>query len=58
MYQTIFVEWVYETLGPQMKEYLMKKQLPLKCLLVMNNATAHPQHLDDHLPDGFDLINV
>ena len=51
-----FVLWVYETFGPQVKEYLEEKQLPLKCLLVMDNATAHPQDLD--LPDGLDFIKV
>ena len=39
-----------------MKEYLKEEQLPLKCFLVMDNATAHPLDLDDDLPDGFDFI--
>ena len=51
-----FVEWVYETSGPQVKEYLKEKQLPLKCLLVIDNALAHPQDLDDDLLDGLDFI--
>ena len=51
-----FVEWLYEIFGPQVKEYLKEKQLPLKCLLVMDNATAHPQDLDDDLTDVFDFI--
>ena len=58
MYQTIFLEWVYETFGPQVKGCIKEKQLPLKCLRVMNNATAHPRDLDDELHDGFDLIKV
>ena len=53
-----FMEWVYETFGPQVKEYLKEKQLPLKCLLVMDNATAHPQDLDNDLAIGFYLIQV
>ena len=52
------VEWVYETFGSQVKEYLKEKQLPLKWFLVMDNATAHSQVLDDDLPDGFDFIKV
>ena len=52
------VEWVYETFGPQVKEYLKEKQLPLKCLLVMDNAVAHHQDLDDDLPHGFYFIKV
>ena len=51
-----FLEWVYETFGPQVKEYSKEKQLLLKCLLVMDNATVHPQDLDDDLPDGFYVI--
>ena len=58
VYQTIFVERVYETFGPQVKEYIKEKQLPLKCHVVMANTTAHPQDLDDDLPDGFDFIKV
>ena len=53
-----FAEWGYETFGPQMKEYLKEAQLPLKCLLVMDNATAHLQDLDDGLPDLLDVIKV
>ena len=53
-----FFAWVYETCGPQVKEYLKETQLPLKCLLVMDSANAHPQDLDDDLPGGFDFINV
>ena len=53
-----FVEWVYETFDPEVIEYLKDKQLPLQCLLVMDNATAHPQDLDDDLPDGFNFITV
>ena len=53
-----FVEWVHETLGPQVKDYLKEKQLPLKFLPVMDNAIAHPQDLDEDLPNGFDFIKV
>ena len=58
MYQTIFVEWMYETFGPQVKKYLKEKQLPLRCLLVMDNGTANHQDLDDDLPVGIDFIKV
>ena len=49
---------MYETFGPQVKEYSKEKQLPLKFFLLMDNATAQPQDLDDNLPDGYDLIKV
>ena len=59
MYQTIFcVEWVHKTFSPQVKEYLKEEQLPLRCLLVMDNSTAHPQDLDDDLTDRFDFIKA
>ena len=41
-----------------MKEYSKEKQVPLKCLQVMDNVTARPQDLDDDIPDGFDSIKV
>ena len=49
--------WVYGTFGHQVKEYLKEKQLPLICHLVMDDATAHLQDLDNDLADGFYLIN-
>ena len=53
-----FLQWVYETFGNEIKEYLKEKQLPLICLLAMDSATAHPKDLDDDLPDGLDFIKV
>ena len=53
-----FAEWMNEAFFLQVKEYLKEKQLPLKCLLTMDNATAQPRDLDDDLPDGFDVIKV
>ena len=53
-----FAEWLYETFGQQIKEYLKEDKLPLGCLLVMDNATAHFQYLDNDLPDGFGYITV
>ena len=53
-----FMEWVHETFCPQVKKYLREKQLPIKCLLVMDNSTAHPQNLADDIPDGSDFIKL
>ena len=58
VYHTFFIEWVYGTFGTQVKEHPKEKQLPLKFFLAMDNATAHPQDLDDDLHDGFDVIKV
>ena len=44
--------------GPQVKKYLKKKQLPLKWLLAIDNATAHPKYLEDDSPNGLDFIKV
>ena len=47
---------MHETFGPQVKECPKEKQLPLKCLLVMDSTNAHPQDVDDDLSDGFGFI--
>ena len=49
---------MYETFGPQLKECKNEKQMPLKCLLLKDNATAHPNDINDDLPHGFDIIKV
>nr|XP_053647234.1 tigger transposable element-derived protein 1-like [Cherax quadricarinatus] len=54
----IFIEWVNEMFGPSVKKYLLKNQLPLKCLLVMDSAPAHPPGLEDHLLEEFSFITV
>ena len=54
----IFGEWAYGTYCLQVKEYLKEAQLPLKCLLVMDIASAHPHDLHDDLPDELDFIKV
>nr|XP_053647227.1 tigger transposable element-derived protein 1-like isoform X3 [Cherax quadricarinatus] len=54
----IFIEWVNEVFGPSVKKYLLKNQLPLKCLLLMDSAPAHPPGLEDHLLEEFSFITV
>ncbi|UYV68360.1 hypothetical protein LAZ67_5004062 [Cordylochernes scorpioides] len=46
------------TLTAQLKKYLSEKKLPLRALLVMDNAPAHPPSLKDHLLDEFKFIEV
>ena len=41
-----------------MKKYLQENNLPLKCLLVMDNAPAHPPGLADELMEELDFITV
>ena len=53
-----FVEWIHEVFAPSVKKYLQEKNLPLKCLLVLDNAPAHPPGLEDDLVDEFDFIQI
>ena len=53
-----FSEWLHEVFGPQVKEYLTEKKLPIKCLLIMDNAPAHPPGLEDELTDEYSFIKV
>jgi hypothetical protein len=34
----LFTEWFHHRFIPEVKEYLEKKRLPLKVLLIINNA--------------------
>lgn len=43
---------------PSVKKHLQEENLPLKCLLVMDNAPAHPTGLEDDLSVKFDFIKV
>nr|XP_020452715.1 tigger transposable element-derived protein 1 [Monopterus albus] len=54
----LFVEWINEVFGPTVKKYLLEKNLPLKVLLVMDNAPAHPPGLEDDLLEEFEFIKV
>ena len=54
----LFVEWINEVFGPAVKKYLLEKNLPLKVLLVMDNAPAHPSGLEDDLLEEFEFIKV
>ncbi|XP_028668446.1 tigger transposable element-derived protein 1-like [Erpetoichthys calabaricus] len=53
-----FVEWVTEVFALAVKEYLEKNNLPLKCLLLLDNAPAHPPNIDEYLEEEFDFIQV
>ncbi|XP_051785430.1 tigger transposable element-derived protein 1-like [Erpetoichthys calabaricus] len=53
-----FIEWVNEVFGPSVKKYLHENKLPLKVLLILDNATAHPPGLEDDLLEEFQFIKV
>ena len=53
-----FVEWMNEVFAPVVKKYVLDNNLPLKVLLVMDNAPAHPPGLEDDLLEEFKFIKV
>ena len=56
--QQFFNEWMHEVLAPCMKKYLQDKGLPLKCLLLLDNAPFHPPGLETDLVKESDFIEV
>ncbi|XP_071977828.1 methionine aminopeptidase 1D, mitochondrial isoform X1 [Engystomops pustulosus] len=54
----LFVEWMNMVFGPEVKKYLLERNLPLKVLLVMDNSPAHPPGLEDDLLEEFKFIKV
>uniref|UniRef100_UPI00358F173F tigger transposable element-derived protein 1-like n=1 Tax=Myxine glutinosa TaxID=7769 RepID=UPI00358F173F len=53
-----FTEWIHEEFAPSVKAYLEEKNLPLKALLVMDNAPAHPPGLEEDLEEEYSFIKV
>lgn len=53
-----FIEWVNIVFGPSVRKYLNDNDLPLKCVLLLDNAPAHPPGLEDNLLDEFNFIKV
>ena len=49
---------MHEVFAPSVKKYLQEKGLQLKCLLLLDNAPAHPPGLEEHLVNVFDFIQV
>ena len=56
--RVLFVDWVNHAFGPAVKRYLLDNDLPLKALLLMDNAPAHPPGLEDNLLEEFNFIKV
>ena len=54
----LFIEWINKVFSPAVKKYLLGKNLPLKALLVMDYAPAHPLGFEDDLLDEFKFIKV
>ncbi|XP_068203841.1 tigger transposable element-derived protein 1-like [Palaemon carinicauda] len=54
----IFIEWVNVCFGLAVKNFLEVNNLPLKCLLVLDNAPANPPDLEDIIHPDFSFIKV
>ena len=53
-----FVSWMHEVFAPSVKKYLLEKELPLKCLQLLDNAPAHPPGLEEDLVKKIILIKL
>ena len=53
-----FVEWVHDVFASTLEKYLQDKQLPLKFLLVLDNAPYHSPNFENDLVDEFNFIYV
>ncbi|XP_037114879.1 tigger transposable element-derived protein 1-like [Syngnathus acus] len=53
-----FTEWVTQVFAPAVKTYLEENALPLKCLLVLDKAPAHPPSLEEDLDIEYNFIKV
>ena len=47
-----------EVFAPSVKKYLQEKGLPLKCLLSLDNAPAHPPGMEEDLDKELDFIQA
>ncbi|XP_015115543.1 tigger transposable element-derived protein 2-like [Diachasma alloeum] len=45
MMSTLFTDWFKEEFVPQVTGFLLKRDLPLKAVLLVDNCAAHPQQL-------------
>ncbi|XP_068245155.1 tigger transposable element-derived protein 1-like [Palaemon carinicauda] len=53
-----FIEWMNLAFGPAVKKCLTENGLPLKCLLLLDNAPGHPPGLEDDILDEYNFIKV
>ena len=51
-----FVEWVNLVFGPTVKKYPQENNLPVQALLILDNAPAHPQNLEDDILEELKFI--
>ncbi|XP_060697366.1 tigger transposable element-derived protein 1-like [Hemiscyllium ocellatum] len=53
-----FTKWIHEEFDPAVKAYLEENNLPLKALLVMDNAPSSPPGLEEDLVGKYSFIKV
>lgn len=53
-----FLEWITKVFAPCVRNYLNENNLPMKCLLLMDSAPAHPADMAAELPEEFHFITV
>ncbi|KAM3922941.1 tigger transposable element-derived protein 1-like [Leptodactylus fuscus] len=53
-----FVDWVNLAFSPTVKQYLLSNNLPLRALLLLDNAPGHPPALQDDILEEFQFIKV
>ncbi|GFT45538.1 tigger transposable element-derived protein 1-like protein [Trichonephila clavipes] len=56
--QDLFKEWLFKVCAPSIKDYLDTNDLPLKALLLLDNAPGHPKDLKDNLLTDFPWLTV
>ena len=54
----VFTDWINLIFGPAVKKYLQEKKLPMKVLLILDNAPAHPPGLVDDILHEFKFVKV
>ncbi|XP_070610302.1 tigger transposable element-derived protein 1-like [Erythrolamprus reginae] len=53
-----FVDWVNLVCGPTVKKYLLSNKLPLRALLLLDNAPGHPPALQEDILQEFQFVKV
>ena len=54
----IFIKWINDIFGLQVHTYLKGNGLPMKTLLILDNAPGHPSNLHDEILENFRFIKV
>uniref|UniRef100_A0A3Q2YW47 HTH CENPB-type domain-containing protein n=1 Tax=Hippocampus comes TaxID=109280 RepID=A0A3Q2YW47_HIPCM len=54
----LFMDWMHNVFAPSVRKYLEEKGLPVKCLLLLDNAPAHPPSLEEELQGDLEFIKV